>query len=196
MTDLTTLLAAGDARPAAAPDSPRAALPAPERKPRSGSLCAWDGAQGAGLRALHDAAVAVVEGVQAVRAALQVVGDANAACGDALVDESQPDTACARQAVQKMQDVAKRLDVLLVGVGHTLQEGVADALAQLPLPPGDPDPAAAARAASLAVNTSYVRSFQTTLRALQFVPVPPLFFPSFPWLTLASSLAVFHQNVL
>ena len=78
---------------------------------------------------------------------------------------------------------AKRLDVLLVGVGHTLQEGVVDALTQLPpLPPVEPDAAAAdpdadaARAVSLAVNASYVRSFQTTLRALQFASPPPFFF--------------------
>lgn len=189
MTDLTTLLASNDARPASAPDfvppsplSSSSSTLTSGRKSRSSSLSAGDGS---GIRALHDATVAVTEGVRAVRASLQLVGDANAACGDALVDESQPDTACARQAVQKTQDLTKRLDALLVGVGHALQEGVVDAFAQLPpLPLADANADTdVSRAAALAVNAYYVRSFQTTLRALQFVLFPslhpPLSSPSF-----------------
>lgn len=203
MTDLTTLLAVNpagaDSSAAAAPQSSSSSSASLEKKPRSGSVCVVDGAVGAGLRALHEASVAVVDGVQAVRASLQLVGDANAACSDTLVDESQPDTACARQAVQKMQDLAKRLDVLLIGVGHTLQEGVVDAFTQLPpTPPPGPDSAAEAEAASLAVNACFVRSFQTTLRALQFALSHSFAFCLLSRVTLFSFFFFFfaHQNVL
>ena len=106
------------------------------------------------------AALDIVENVMNVRASLQGFGDSCAGYNDVLDGDARPDVAAAKQATQKMQEVALRFDALLVDLGRTMQECIADTHTLMSVQP---------RISDMSITT--IRNFRSIFRSLEFVLV-------------------------